>query len=121
MKERRKSPRINKVLSVKLSDSEFDILTETKNISATGAYCPVSKPLELMTKLRLVLLIPIKKNRTKTIKKINCEGVVVRLESTKDKDKYPYRAGIFFNQINDQDKKALRFYIQSALKENLSV
>ncbi|MCF7907689.1 MAG: PilZ domain-containing protein [Candidatus Omnitrophica bacterium] len=116
MKERRKSTRINKVLSVKLSDSEFDILTETKNISATGAYCPVSKPLDLMTKLRLVLLIPIQKNRTKTIKKISCEGIVVRLETTKDKGKYPYRAGIFFNEINDQDKKSLLSYIQSSLK-----
>lgn len=116
MKERRKSPRINKALSIKLSDSESGILTETKNISATGAYCPVSKPLKLMTKLRLVLLVPIKKNRTKTIKKIECEGIVVRLETIEDKSKYPYRVGIFFNQVNDHDKKSLRSYIQSLLK-----
>jgi len=116
MKERRKSPRINKVLSVKLSDPEFDILTETKNISSTGAYCPVNRKLAPMTKIQMVLLIPIKKNRSKLIKKINCQGVVVRLENIKDSEKYPYRAGIFFNQIDDSDKKALRFYIQSSLK-----
>ncbi len=116
MKERRKFPRINKVLSVKLSDSEFDILTETKNISASGAYCPVSEPLEPMTKLQLVLLIPIKKNRSKLIKKIDCQGTVVRLETITDNGKFPYRVGIFFNQISDSDKKSLRSYIQSSLK-----
>ncbi|MBU1112621.1 MAG: PilZ domain-containing protein [Candidatus Omnitrophica bacterium] len=116
MNERRKEPRIDKIISVKLSDSEFDILTETKNISASGAYCPVSKPIQPMTKLRLVLLLPVKKNRSTQIKKISCEGVVVRLENINDNAKYPYRAGIFFSTLSDADKKSLRCYIQSSLK-----
>ncbi len=116
MNERRKEPRVDKIVSVKLSDLEFDILTETKNISASGAYCPISKPLPAMTKLRLVLLLPVKKIRSTQIKKINCEGIVVRLDNTSDNAKYPYRAGIFFSTISEPDKKLLRSYIQSSLK-----
>ncbi|MFH1504395.1 MAG: PilZ domain-containing protein [Candidatus Omnitrophota bacterium] len=107
MKERRVSPRANKILPIKLSDSEFDILTETKNISDSGAYCSVNKPLEHMTKLNAVILIPIQKNKKKVIKKINCGGVVVRLEHTNDSDECPYRVAIFFNDIKDSDRKML--------------
>ncbi|MDD3296664.1 MAG: PilZ domain-containing protein [Candidatus Omnitrophica bacterium] len=116
MEEKRKFPRIDKVLSIKFSDKEFDILTETKNISASGAYCPVNKPVELMTKLNLVLLIPMKKSRAKTIKKINCSGVVVRHEYTKDNGNYPYRIGIYFTDLKETDRKILRNYINSSLK-----
>lgn len=118
MEERRKFPRIDKVLPLKLSESEFDILTETKNISASGAYCAVNKPLEIMTKLSIVLLIPFKKNNGKVIKKVNCGGVVVRNESAQDNGKYPYRVGIYFNDINDHDRKLLRSYIKPFLKKN---
>ena len=116
MKERRKYPRIAKPLSIKLSDQEFDILTETNNISASGAYCPVNKPVDLMTKLSIVLLIPIHKNKTRTIKKISCCGVVVRCEYVTENGKYPYRIAVFFNDLKDSERKALGSYIDSSLK-----
>jgi c-di-GMP-binding flagellar brake protein YcgR len=117
MKERRRSPRIEKALPLKLSDSGFDILTETTNISESGAYCVVSKPLALMTKLNLVLLVPIKKNRSRAIEKINCCGVVVRNEEVKDNGKYPYRVGICFSDLTEKDKKKLHSYVKSHLKQ----
>jgi len=113
MKEQRKSPRISRNLSVKFSDSEFDILTETTNISASGAYCPVTKPLDPMTKLSLVILLPLKKN--KTVKKISCTGVIVRCESSDDNSKYPYRVGIYFSDLKDKDRKTLSSYINTLL------
>ncbi len=116
MMERRKYPRIEKTFSIKLSDREFDILTETKNISANGAYCSVGKPLDLMTKLNVVLLIPIKKSNNRTIKKITCCGVVVRCEYVTENGKYPYRIAIFFNDLKDSERKALRSYIDAILK-----
>ena len=117
MKERRNSPRLKKNLPIKLSDSEFDVLTETKNISASGAYCPVSKPLAVMTKLNVVLLIPLKKNRGKVIRKINCGGVVVRQEHVKDNGKYAYRVGIYFSDLKENDRKTLSSYIDSLQSE----
>lgn len=113
MKERRKFPRVNKKLPIKLSDQEFDILTETKNISANGAYCPVNKPLGLMTKLSVVLLVPLQKSRGKVIKKITCGGVVVRQEHVKDNGSYAYRVAIYFNDMKESDRKTLAAYIDA--------
>ena len=117
MRERRKFPRLVKNLPIKLSDDEFDVLTETKNISASGAYCPVSKPLAVMTKLNVILLIPVKKSKGKVIKKINCGGVVVRQEHVKDNGKYAYRVGIYFSDLKESDRKILSSYIDSLQTE----
>jgi len=111
MKDQRKCPRINKNFSVKFSDADFDVLTETTNISASGAYCPVTKPLDPMTKFGLVILLPFKKN--KTVKKISCTGVIVRCESSDEDSKYPYRVGIYFSDLKDKDKKTLSTYINT--------
>lgn len=117
MNERRKSPRVNKILPVKLSDADFDILTETKNISASGAYCSVNRPLEPMTKLKAVLLITQRKNKLKTVEKICCSAVVVRTEHSNDDPQYPYRIGIYFTNLKERDKKTLRAYVNSLLKK----
>lgn len=115
--ERRSAPRVNKTLPLKLTHNDYDILTETKNISANGAYFSSSQPLELMTKLNVVLLIPLKKTRTKIIQKINCCGVIVRQERTKENDpKFPYRIAMYFSELKDQDKKVLNCYVNSILK-----
>jgi len=113
MKEKRQSPRFEKSVPIRISELEFDILTETKNISASGAYCSISKPLKLMTKLNTVLLIPLKRNKTKTVKKITCSAIVVRLEHSSEDKKYPYRIGVYFSDIKEKDRKTLNAYINS--------
>lgn len=110
MNDKRKYPRINKSLPVKLSHSESDILTQTKNISANGVFCSVDQPVELMTKLKIVILLPFSQNHKKVIKKINCEGIVVRQEYIKDNGRHSYSLGIYFNDIKDKDKKLLLSY-----------
>ena len=117
MDERRKCPRVEKILPIKLSVSEFDILTETNNISVSGAYFSLEKPLELMTKLNVVLLIPIRKNKTKVIEKISCTGIVVRCEIADIDAKRSYRAAMYFSNLKERDKKILHLYIHSLLKE----
>ena len=121
MKEKRKCPRVEKFLPIKLSISDFDILTETNNISASGAYFPVDRPLELMSKLNVVLLIPIKKNRGKTIEKISCTGIIVRCEIADENTKYPYQAAMYFSDLKDRDKKLLRIFVNPFLKSWLPI
>jgi len=116
MKEKRQCPRVEKILPIKLSVSDFDVLTETTNISISGVYFPVGKPLELMTKLNVVLLIPITRNRTKTIKKISCTGVIVRCEVVGESKKHPYRAAMYFSDLSDRDRKILRVFVNPFLK-----
>ncbi|MCM8830889.1 MAG: PilZ domain-containing protein [Candidatus Omnitrophica bacterium] len=118
MQEKRKYPRIEKSLSLKLSYTNFDIITETKNISCNGAYCAIDKPIEPMTKLDIVLVFNSdKKNNKKNTKKIHCKGVVVRKELVLNDDgKYIPHIGIYFNEIKERDKKFLASYINSHLK-----
>lgn len=119
MKEKRQCPRVVKVLPIKLSDNDFDILTETTNISASGTYFPLGKPLELMTKLKVVLLVPITtRNKTKTIQKITCSGVIVRCEIAGEDTKYPYRAAMYFSDLTDRDRKTLRLFVNPFLKRS---
>ncbi|MCF7887404.1 MAG: PilZ domain-containing protein [Candidatus Omnitrophica bacterium] len=116
--ERRKYPRLKKILPIKLKqapEKEFDLSTQTTNISASGAYCAVSKSVDLMTKLQLTMLIPFPKAKSKKIKKIECQGVVVRKEKNKENKKFPYRIGIFFNDLDNQDRKFLQSYVNSFL------
>ena len=116
MKEKRQCPRVEKTLPLKLSISDFDVLTETNNISTSGAYFPVGRPLELMTKLNVVLLIPIKRNKSKIIEKINCTGVIVRCEIAGESEKYPYQAAMYFSDLNDRGRKILRIFVNPFLK-----
>ena len=116
VQERRRYPRIIKSLPIKLAGGEYDIVTDTKNISANGAFCAIGKPLPVMTKLDIVLLIPLKKNKSKAVRKINCTGVIVRGENTKDNGKFPYSVGIYFSEIKPRDRKVLLAYIDSHLQ-----
>lgn len=123
MQERRKYPRVEAFLPLKITSADYDIVTETKNISASGAYCTVDEPLPLMTKLSIIILLPFKHNsggeRGKNIKKINCGGAVVRKETVRDNGKHLYRVGIFFNEISDKDRKVIVSYINSFRKKAL--
>lgn len=113
--DRRQHPRLSLNLPIKISDPEFDIVTETKNISAAGAYCSVNKKIPEMTKLKVILLVPVKKNKRKLLKKISCEGVVVRNEYVKTNGTHTYHIGILFNEIKQADRKTLALYVNSVL------
>ena len=61
IEERRKDPRIKNNIPVKISREDGDVVTETANISRSGAYCRVSEYIEPMTRLKIYLLMPMKK------------------------------------------------------------
>ena len=114
MIERRKNIRAKKNIPVKLTDESFDIITETVDISSSGAYCRVTRNLLPMSKIEVVLLIPGKDSNNPT-RKIKCKGVVVRAEPTiiKGADKAHYNIAIFFTDISKKDQKIAEDYIAS--------
>ncbi len=116
--ERRKHVRLEKNIPVKISSDEFDIVTETKNLSCAGTYCRLNKYIEPMTKLGLQLLIPYKKNNKIVTQKVTCEGVIVRIESQEGQSYY--NAAIFFNDIRPKDARFIERYIHSTLSEQTS-
>ncbi|OGX26307.1 MAG: hypothetical protein A3J51_04740 [Omnitrophica WOR_2 bacterium RIFCSPHIGHO2_02_FULL_45_21] len=116
VQERRKHPRINKKLPLKVKAGSFDLVTETKDISLSGAYCQVDKFIQPMTKVGLLLLLPLRlKNDKIATRKLNLEGVIVRAEQVKDREG-KFNIAIFFNNMKEKDKVNLNHYIQSHIK-----
>jgi len=56
-RERREHPRINSNIPVKLSYGDGGSVTETFNISRSGAYCCVKGYMKPMTKLKIHALV----------------------------------------------------------------
>lgn len=113
--ERRKDPRLENNVPVKICQEDGDLVTETANISRSGAYCRVNKYIDAMTKLKIHLLLPLKKNGKIVTKKISCEGVVVRTEQVAGSDYY--NVAIFFNDISSRDAEHISEYVSSYLEQ----
>ncbi|MBF0388107.1 MAG: PilZ domain-containing protein [Candidatus Omnitrophica bacterium] len=113
--EKRRSPRIEHSVPVKICAPCADLVTETRNISRSGAYCRVSKYLEPMTKLQVTLMLPVKKEGKLRTRKIVCMGVVVRVENVPFEDSF--NVAIFFNEIKPADSRALSEHVQGVLAE----
>ena len=117
IQEKRKHPRIHKNLPVKISAGDFDLVTETENISCVGAYCKSDRYVAPMTKLKILILLPIHSRKSIINKKVECEGIIVRTESLKNKNSQ-YKIAIFFSDINSKDIKKISDYIGSHLKND---
>ena len=111
--ERRRHPRLEHPIALKISSDDIDIVTETKNLSGSGALCLVSKFITPMTKLKLHFLLPIKRNNKVVNKRISCEGVVVRSEAAVDQD--AFQTAIFFNDISPRDSQVLHEFVDYSM------
>lgn len=116
--ERRGDPRFFGNIPLKISSDDFDLVTETKNLSRSGAYCRVSQYIEPMTKLKIQLLLPLKRNDKTVTKKISCGAVIVRTES--EPVNGAYNVAIFFNDIQARDVEVLTEYVNSMIVPELN-
>ncbi len=108
--ERRRSPRLYRNIPLKIADDHGDVVTETANISGTGAYCKVSRYIDMMTKLKVDLLVPTTKNGSKESRKITCSGAVVRTEPIPGASEQ-YNVAIFFTDISKRDSEFLADFV----------
>ncbi|MFC1703396.1 PilZ domain-containing protein [Candidatus Omnitrophota bacterium] len=108
--ERRSHPRLEKDIPLKLRFGEFDIVTKTKNISCAGVYCSVDRYLEPLTKLKILLLLPLSKEKKVITKKVQCNGVVVRAEGPFP-NPHHYDIAIFFNDIEKKESKKIADFV----------
>lgn len=108
--ERRSCPRIHdEAFSLKLNLGESDSVTHTLNISASGVYCKVDKELPLMSRIRLVLMMP---DSPGAAKALEVDGVVVREHPVIiDGSVKHYDVAIFFENLSDKDRDAISGYV----------
>jgi hypothetical protein len=114
-KEKRKYPRLETKLPLKLAANGYDFVTNTHNISCVGAYCNINKYLPPFTKIIIRLSLP---NSDRKLSKqdcdVECKGVVVR---TEDEAKGGFNIAIFFNEINNSQRKKLSQFINQILSK----
>ena len=113
--ERRRHLRLEHSVPVKISSGDIDIVTETMNLSCSGTFCRINKYVAPMTKLKLNLLLPLRKNNKVVSKRIYCEGVVVRTESAAQGDYF--QTAIFFSDISPRDSQIICEFVESVIKE----
>ena len=117
--EKRRYPRLERKIPLKISGEHGDILTETKNLSCFGAFCRVTQRLEPMTKLKIHLLLPLRKSDKVTTKKITCQGVVVRVHAAQEENYYD--TAIFFSDIAPKDSRTINEFIESMMEPRSTV
>ena len=114
--ERRKGQRALAHIPVRIAHEDGDIVTATLNISRSGAYCRVNKRVELMTKLKIQILLPARKNQKRLTKTIHCQGVVVRVEPSAQNGRFD--VAIFFNEIAQRDAESINDYVGSCFEQD---
>ena len=114
-RERRRHPRLEKKLPFKVAADGYGFSTTTQNISCVGAYCRIKKYIPPFTRVKVKLTLPIRAKRDEKSYTLNCEGVIVR---TEDQDKSGFNIAIFFNRINDAQRKKISEYINQFLPQS---
>ena len=109
--ERRKHKRIQGDIALSINDTQSNLISESLDISVSGVSCKVHQKMVLMSNVILTLMLPsVGFKGKKTVNKIVCQGVVVRVERIKGEPSY-YTTVIFFADIKKQGRKALEKYV----------
>ena len=109
--EKRQHLRVEQNIPLKISSEQGDILTETMNLSCSGAYCRVNQRLEPMSKLKIHLLLPLRKKDKLVTKSITCQGVVIRAQAVSGQEYFD--TAIFFSDIAPKDTRTISEFVES--------
>ena len=111
--ERRRAPRIaDEGLSLEVKGGDFDIMTHTLNVSASGIYCKVEKEIPLMSRLQLMLMMPDPAKDDKSSVGVEVDGVVVRQHPVIiDGHVKHYDIAIFFENLSPKHREMISDYI----------
>ncbi len=116
--ERRLFPRLrDEGLSIKLKADDFDTVTHTLDISASGIYCKIDKEIPLMSRVRIKLMVPDVSKADKQSKELDVDGVIVREHPVIiDGVIKHYDAAIFFDCLSSREREIIQNYISSKKK-----
>lgn len=113
--ERRLFPRVHdEGLSLRLNLGNFDTVTHTLDISASGIYCKIDREMPLMSRVRIKLMIPDVARSEKTPRELDVDGVIVREHPVIiDGVVKHYDAAIFFDSLSPKDRDTIQGYIDA--------
>jgi hypothetical protein len=110
--ERRSAPRAaDKNVSMKFKLGELDTAIHTLNISSSGAYCKTDKEIPIMSRVKLIIMLPDPKHGEPD-RRIEVTGVVVREHPVLVSGKIDhYDLAIFFEDISQKDREAISNFV----------
>ncbi len=112
--ERRRAPRAPERIELAISEEGQELRTETKNISAAGAYCTLERFIPPMSKLELRFDLPTVGSARRS--KVRCNGVVVRVEPVvTDGEAMRYNTALFFTDIDERDRQTISQFVRERL------
>lgn len=114
IKEKRLYPRIAQKIPLKVAADGYGFITATKNVSCIGAYCHIKKYVPPFTKVKIRLTLPVA-GTSRKVYHLDCKGVIVRSE---DEKKGGFNIAIFFNEINEAQRKTICKYVNQFLPNN---
>jgi hypothetical protein len=108
--ERRRAQRVAQRVTLSIVNPREVIKAETRDLSASGVYCFLSKFVPLMSKLELHFTLPGVPHA------IHCTGVIVRVEPPSEQlGCDSYEAAIFFSDLSETDRRGIESFVQSRL------
>ncbi len=114
MMERRKYPRIaDDRISLKLKSEEFDsTISQSLNISASGVYCKLDHEIPILSRVKMILVLPADDVGRHKVRKMEIDGVVVREHPVIEQGKVlHYDVAIFFDSLTAKDREMIKEYI----------
>ena len=116
--ERRLFPRLrDEGLSVKLNSGDFDTVTHTLDISASGIYCKIDREIPLMSRVRIKLMVPDPAKSDNSTRELDVDGVIVREHPVIiDGVIKHYDAAIFFDNLSEKSREIIQDYISGKKK-----
>ena len=113
--ERRLFPRVrDEGLALKLRAGDFDTVTHTLDISASGIYCKIDREIPLMSRVKVKLMVPDPAKADKLAKELDVDGVVVREHPVIiDGVIKHYDAAIFFDNLSAKSREMIQNYISN--------
>ena len=119
-KERREYPRIkDDKVSLKLKTDQFEsTISQSLNISASGVYCKIDKELPLLSRVKIILMLPIDtEDDTSKINKVETEGVIVREHPVIENGKIiHYDVAIFFDSLSAKNRETIKKFITKKIE-----
>ena len=113
-REKRSTPRVEEKLPLRVTEGDRQAVVETKNISASGVYFTTEKPMPLMSKVIITLLLPTRAGKNT---KVECNGTIVRVVPMDAQSKTIYETAIFFDDITEKSKNVISRYVKKIISQ----
>jgi len=111
--EHRREPRIAERISLAIAEAGGELSADTKNLSASGAYCTLDRFIAPMTKVQLRFTLP---QVGAQPAQIRCPGVIVRIEPViASAERGRFNVAVLFTELSERDRSAIQRFVRERI------